>query len=168
MALDKIWQRLKPLGTPPDASRRNQSPSFSTVQRTRATPDRNLQFLLLGDDLSRDITKLRHSSGPGIQFMSDLHWERFFDKATQQYNAAEIPRCAPYVILSGDIGRLCDRDALQFALQQLCENFDKVLLVPGNHEIYGSSREEGLHTAEAMSQDLGDKFFFMNRTKIEF
>lgn len=40
-------------------------------------------FLLLGDDSSRDITKLRHSSGPGIQFMSDLHWERFFDKTRQ-------------------------------------------------------------------------------------
>ena len=37
-------------------------------------------FLLLGDDSSRDITKLRHSSGPGIQFMSDLHWERFLTR----------------------------------------------------------------------------------------
>lgn len=74
-----------------------------------------------------------------IQLMSHLHWGRFFDKETQQYNAAEISRCAPYIILASDIGRFCDRDALQFALQQLCENFDKVLLVPGNHEFYGSS-----------------------------
>ena len=100
-------------------------------------------FLLLGDDLSRDITKLRHSSGRGIQFMSDLHWERFFDKTRQQYNAAEIPRCAPYIIPVGDLGRFRDCNALQIALQRLCEKFDKVLLVPGNHEFYGSSREEG-------------------------
>ncbi|GAB7333868.1 hypothetical protein MBLNU13_g05988t2 [Cladosporium sp. NU13] len=99
--------------------------------------------------------------------MSDLHWERFFDKTTQQYDGAEIPRCAPYIILAGDIGRFCDRDALQLALQPLCEKFDKVLLVPGNHEFYGSSREEGLRIAEAMSQDLGDKYILMNRTRVD-
>lgn len=168
MVLDKIFQCPKHVRASRNASRGNQNHSISRPYNTRVLHQTESVPVPLGDDSNCDTTKLRHSSGPGIQFMSDLHWERFFDKATQQYNAAEIPRCAPYVILSGDIGRLCDRDALQFALQQLCENFDKVLLVPGNHEIYGSSREEGLHTAEAMSQDLGDKFFFMNRTKIEF
>lgn len=168
MVLDKIWQRLKPSWTPRHASRGNQSPSFSGPYNTRVLHQTETgKTLPLGDDPSRDTTKLRHSSGPGIQFMSDLHWERFLDKTTQQYSAAEIPRCAPYIILAGDIGRFCDRDALQLALQPLCEKFDKVLLVPGNHEFYGSKREQGLKTAEAMGQGLGDKFTLLNRTRVD-
>ena len=144
MALDKIWQRLKPLWTPPDALRTNQSPSFFGPYNKRVLyQTETYGFLLLVDDSGRDTTKLRRSSGPGIQFMLDLHWERFFDKTRQQYNAAEIPRCAPYIIPVGDLGRFHDCNALQIALQRLCEKFDKILLVPGNHEFYGSSREEG-------------------------
>lgn len=145
--------------------RGNQNPSISGPYNTRVL--HQTETAPLGDDSNCDTTKLRHSNGPGIQFMSDLHRERYFDKATQQYNAAELLRCAPYIILAGDIGRLCYRDALQFALQQLCEKFDKVLLTPGNNEYYGSSREGGLRIAEAMSQDLGDKFIFLNRTRVD-
>ena len=168
MALDKIWRRLKPLWTSRDVSSGHQSPSFSGPYNTRVLHQTETdKFLPLGDDPSRDTTKLRHSSRLGIQFMSDLHWERYLDKRTRQYSAAEIPRCAPYIILAGDIGRLCDRDALQLALQPLCEKFDKVLLVPGNHEFYGSSREEGLEVAETIGQDLGDRLIVMNRARVD-
>ena len=99
--------------------------------------------------------------------MSDLHWERFHDKVAQRYSVPEIPRRAPYIILAGDIGRFCGRNALQNALQQLCERFDKVLLIPRNHEFYGSAREEELRVAGAMSQELGDKFVLLNRTRVD-
>jgi hypothetical protein len=99
--------------------------------------------------------------------MSDLHWERFFDKTTQRYNVSKVQRRAPYIILAGGIGRFRDHDALKLALQQMCDKFDKVLFVPGNHEFYGSSREEGLLTAEVMSQELGDKFILLNRTRVD-
>ena len=99
--------------------------------------------------------------------MSDLHWERFLDKTTQRYGVPEVPKRASYIVLAGDIGRFRDHDDLQIALQQMCDKFDKVLLVSGNHEFYGSSREKGLLIAEAMSQDLGDKFILLNRTRVD-
>lgn len=99
--------------------------------------------------------------------MSDLHHERSFNKATQQYTAAEIPSRAPYLILAGDIGRFCDRKALQSALQYHCAKFQKVLYVPGNHEFYEMSRQEGLRIAEEMGSDLGERFVFMNRRRVD-
>jgi predicted phosphodiesterase len=103
--------------------------------------------------------------------MSDLHYERFLEKTTNQYNIpteVEIPRRAPYIILAGDIGRLCDTHALQNTLRQLCACFEKVLYVPGNHEFYDTSRQEGFHIASTLSEFLGEEtFVFMNRTRAD-
>ena len=55
----------------------------------------------------------------------------------------KLPDATPYIIPADDLSRLRDCNALQTGLQRLCEKFGKVLLVPGNHEFYGSSREEG-------------------------
>jgi hypothetical protein len=41
------------------------------------------------------------------------------------------------------------------------------LLVPGNREFYGSSRHEGLDLAAKFELELGDKFTFMHRKKVE-
>lgn len=97
-----------------------------------------------------------------IQYMSDLHLERV------KYEF-EIPRTAPTLILGGDIGRLCDFDQYVNFLKRQCRSFDRVLLVAGNHEFYGSTREEGLDAAQRISNDetLRNKLIFMHRTRVD-
>ena len=94
--------------------------------------------------------------------MSDLHLER--TKYTY-----EINRAAPTLLLGGDIGRFCDFDAYLAFIRRQCEKFDKVLLVAGNHEFYGSSRVDGLKAAEQLSLDpfLGGKLTFLSRTRVD-
>jgi predicted phosphodiesterase len=165
MALRKILQCFD---LPHSASHSNSNPFIFGPYDARVLPQNvTNESRSSSDDPSCDISKLRHSIGPGLQFMSYLHWERFLDEATQQYDVSEVPRCAPYIIMAGDIGRLRDHDALIPALRQICDKFDKVLLVPGNHEFYGSSREEGLLTTRAMHQAPGDKFVMLNRTRLD-
>ena len=93
--------------------------------------------------------------------MSDLHLERV------KYEF-DMERVAPVLILGGDIGRFCDFEAYATFIGKQCEQFDKVLLIAGNHEFYGSSREEGLEAAEKLSNNpaFGGKLTFMNRTKV--
>ncbi len=71
-----------------------------------------------------------------FQYVSDLHLE-----VGQQYSSYQIPPCAPYLILAGDISRIVpDYDDLSIFLAIQCQNFEKVLYVLGNHEFYGSPR----------------------------
>ena len=98
---------------------------------------------------------------PVCQIMSDLHLE------WRGYEQFEITREAPTLLLVGDTGRFCDTDRFLAFLRRQCELFDRVLLVPGNHEFYGSSREEGLDLAAKFALELGGKFTFMHRRKVE-
>lgn len=74
---------------------------------------------------------------PGIstafQIMSDLHLE--FGSG---YESFDIPPCAPYICLLGDIGRAVDEKLFIFLEQQL-RAFKVVFFLLGNHEAYGSS-----------------------------
>ncbi|KAI4732040.1 hypothetical protein E4T49_00346 [Aureobasidium sp. EXF-10728] len=81
-----------------------------------------------------------------IQFMSDLHLER------NGYNY-DIPCSAPRLALVGDIGRFCDYDDYAGFLRTQCQRFDQVLLIAGNNEFYGSSRQAGLDAAKRLAQD---------------
>ena len=97
-----------------------------------------------------------------IQFMSDLHLER------NNYDY-EIPYAASHLALAGDIGRFCDYDDYAGFLRNQCQTFDQVLLVAGNNEFYGSSRQEGLDAADRLIQDpdLQGKLVFLNRTRVD-
>lgn len=68
-----------------------------------------------------------------IQIMSDLHLE--FGRS---YESFSFKPTAPYLALLGDIGRTIDEPYFAF-LGMLLTNYDKVFLVMGNHEGYGSS-----------------------------
>jgi predicted phosphodiesterase len=117
------------------------------------------------DDPARDyFTKLRHTVGPGFQFMSDLHCERTLDGKT--YSLPDFRKSAPNLILAGDIGRLCDYSALLSLLRWLCAEYERVIFIPGNHEFYGTSREHGLSLARSLCQELGDKFVFMDQAQL--
>ncbi|KAK5737313.1 hypothetical protein LTR17_006730 [Elasticomyces elasticus] len=78
-----------------------------------------------------------------LQYMSDLHLERIHYEYT-------ITPAAPVLILAGDIGCFCDYDKYRVFLTNVCNAYELVLLVAGNHEFYGSSREEGLEAAERL------------------
>ena len=94
--------------------------------------------------------------------LSDLHLE------TQGlYETFEIPSAAKYLILAGDIGRLCDTDRFLGFLDRHQKRFERMFLVLGNHEFYGLTREEGLEIATSFERQLSGKLVVMNRTVID-
>lgn len=108
-------------------------------------------------DLSRE-------KGRRLQFMSDLHLERV--KYDYTFDTAQK---ASILLLAGDIGRFCDLDAYKTFLANQCARYDMVLLLAGNHEFYGSSRQEGLGIADSFVKDPGmdNKLHFMNRSRLD-
>jgi len=117
----------------------------------------------IGTVLKSIITSNKHSNKQcDIQFMSDLHLERIAYEF-------DVPKSAPCLALAGDIGRLQDFEAYAAFIRKQCDRFDRVLLVAGNHEFYGSSHEEGLSVAKKLVDDpsLDGKLTFMNRTRVD-
>ena len=74
-----------------------------------------------------------HGISTAFQIMSDLHLE--FGSG---YESFDIPPCAPYLCLLGDIGRAIDEKLFVFLERQL-RAFKVVFFLLGNHEAYGSS-----------------------------
>ena len=99
-----------------------------------------------------------------FQFMSDLHLE-----VGRQYSTFDIPCRAPYLILAGDVGRLCDYQMYLDFLTKQCLRFLKVFLVLGNHEFYGGSRAEGLRFAADLEQEaaLQGRLIVLNRRRVD-
>ena len=108
------------------------------------------------------MLKLRKKSQCYFQYMSDLHLEAI----KYQYDTQGAARV---LILGGDIGRFCDFDAYAGFLRKQCEKFERVLLVMGNHEFYGSSRDDGLAAAERLAGDplMHGKLTLMHRTRVD-
>ncbi|KAL1839563.1 hypothetical protein VTJ49DRAFT_1384 [Mycothermus thermophilus] len=105
-----------------------------------------------------------------LQILSDLHLE-----ALNEYEAFEIVPRAPNLGLLGDIGIVIPEhkdDFLAFLKRQL-RQFRTVLLVPGNHEAYGSTWDETISIlsafADAVRADpdpsLGE-FVLLSRTAV--
>jgi hypothetical protein len=94
--------------------------------------------------------------------MSDLHLERV------KYTFTIVP-AAPILLLAGDIGRFSDREPYRTFLIAQCTQFDSVLLIAGNHEFYGSSRETGLQTAADFVSDpaMHNRLHFLNQLRFE-
>ena len=114
----------------------------------------------MGKDEDEDLLKFPAGSQPVCQMMSDLHLE------WRGYEQFHIVREAPNLLLVGDIGRFCDYERFLGFLRRQCEIFDRVLLVPGNHEFYRSSRQQGLETGEKFERELGVKFKLMHRARM--
>lgn len=81
---------------------------------------------------------------PLFQYMSDLHLE-----VGQQYLTFDFDPRAPYLILAGDIGRLVDYESYLAFLRKQMARYERVFLVLGNHEFYGTSFEAGVARARA-------------------
>jgi hypothetical protein len=130
----------------------------------------SLQILMLLDILClmmlscKTARKLSPNKSERFQFMSDLHLE-----AKKEYSTLDFPCQAPYLILAGDIGRLCEYQLyLEFPTKQ-CGRFLKVFLVLGNHEFFRSSRAEGLRLAVMLEHEaaLQGKLVILNRRKVD-
>ncbi|KAK3639753.1 hypothetical protein LTR56_012330 [Elasticomyces elasticus] len=97
-----------------------------------------------------------------LQYMSDLQLERIHYEHT-------VTPAGPVLILAGDIGRFCDYDKYRDFLTNVCNAYELVLLIAGNHEFYGSSREEGLEAAARPVCELPmhGKLQFLNRGRAD-
>lgn len=120
---------------------------------------------------SPDISTHKQQHGlnsPGFQVMSDLHLERTLNKDGSRYKLPFSLRVtAPYLILAGDIVRFCDDEASLDFFRGICEKYERVFFVAGNHEFYGSSREGSLQAAKTLASELGERFAYMDRTEYE-
>lgn len=133
-------------------------PAISAPYNVYRSPD-DSAFSITDRGLTTD--KQRCIEQPGLQFMSDIHLERY------QYQPFEVLKQAPHLILAGDIGRFKDGDSLLAFLRLQCAAFQRVIFVPGNHEFYGLSREEGLRVAGDFENRLGENFILMNRRRLD-
>ncbi|KAF2858507.1 hypothetical protein K470DRAFT_129835 [Piedraia hortae CBS 480.64] len=98
-----------------------------------------------------------------IQFMSDLHLEQVGYKFALGDPAASI------LLLVGDIGRLSDYAGYRCFMLQCCAAYDKVLLVAGNSEFYGTSHDQGLQLLHQLTQDpaVQGKLQLLNRSRYD-
>jgi hypothetical protein len=66
-----------------------------------------------------------------FQIVSDIHIE-----SLQRPLLEAVKPVAPYLIIAGDLGRVENWAGYQQACRILCGAFEKVFLIPGNHEYY--------------------------------
>jgi hypothetical protein len=83
-----------------------------------------------------------------FQVLSDLYIDH--GENSKGFN---FPRCAPYLILAGDIGRLKDYDEYLKFIKAQTDRFDRVFLVLGNHEYYGGGLRDGREAAGRLEQE---------------
>ena len=67
------------------------------------------------------------------------------------YESFEIPACAPYLCLLGDIRRCVDKKLFNFLERQLGA-FKLVFFLVGNHEAYGSSYPASKERCQAFQE----------------
>lgn len=92
---------------------------------------------------------------PPIQYCSDLHLE-FYDKNNKgRIHMLEfIKPSAPFLALCGDIGNP-SRPAYKSFLKQCSEAFERVFVIPGNHEYYNFDQPKGvLYTMDEKNQQM--------------
>lgn len=121
------------------------------VRRSLKTPD-----VVMAPSLPRSTETVF------FQFMSDLNLEPL-----NQALKFDVPRVAPILILAGDIGTFeGDGQLYSDFLRQLWTHFDLVLLVLGNHDVYGRERSHVRHVPTQVTDDCGGRFACMDRGRV--
>ena len=110
-----------------------------------------------------------------LQIMSDLHLE--VPKSTPLYGEYEIqPQCSCLALL-GDIGNVSDVRLFEF-LEKMLLQFETVLYLLGNHELYGITLSEARakvrsfeakieHQRKGCIGPTGGKFIFLERPRYD-
>ncbi|TPR07543.1 CorA-like Mg2+ transporter family protein [Aspergillus niger] len=96
----------------------------------------------------RKVWSSSYQSSVSFQILSDLHLE-----VNQQYSSYEIPACAEYLILAGDVGRLTDYNDYRNFLQKQTDRFRSVFLLLGNHEFFNETFDTGIEMAKQLEED---------------
>ncbi|KAL9046000.1 MAG: hypothetical protein Q9214_001060 [Letrouitia sp. 1 TL-2023] len=99
-----------------------------------------------------------------FQVMSDLRLE-----VGQQYQSFNIPAKAPFLVLAGNVGNLTHYDLYLAFLKIQCTNFERILLVLGSHEFFGTSRQEGIRLAKNLAAEeiLEGKLSVLHRERVD-
>lgn len=90
-----------------------------------------------------------------LQIVSDIHLE--FGKRT-------IPVVGDSIALLGDIGKPYSREYCDF-IEFCCEHFDKVYIIPGNHE-YWSSKHTMTDIDDKIKSFESDKVIYLNNRHV--
>ena len=86
-----------------------------------------------------------------IQIMSDLHFEFGWEMGLTEHKDTTL-------VLAGDIDS--DLDRLENFIIRACRNYEKVIMVAGNHEFYGNHIEDVLKELTEMG-DHYENFYFL-------
>ncbi len=105
-----------------------------------------------------------------MRYLSDIHLEFY---KTAEYTVANIERSLPkdqceVLVLPGDIGQPFKSNYFEF-LKAMDEKFDKVFVLPGNHEYYNTRRsldQVNAHIEDLCVNQLSNTTFLSN--KVEF
>ena len=102
-----------------------------------------------------------------IKLVSDLHLE-FNRTATHDMFCPPVLYCMPadtdketILVLAGDIGSLNNLAQLKSFLLQKCDQYHSVVYVPGNHEFYGTSIQEGCEALNIL-RSLRDNLYILS------
>lgn len=90
-----------------------------------------------------------------VQLISDVHLEF--------QGTHNISQSAPYLVLAGDIGVVKENAYKEF-LFSMAEKYEKVFVLAGNHEFYGSTVEKTMLTMKNICNEHPN-LFFLNRTR---
>lgn len=109
-----------------------------------SSPSSNLTLSGTGISKPTAITSFGDLPPKKFQIVSDIHIE-----SLQRPLLEAVKPTAPYLIIAGDLGRLENWDGYQRACRTLCGAFEKVFLIPGNHEYYAMNPGPKMTMAEA-------------------
>lgn len=92
-----------------------------------------------------------------IQYMSDLHFEFHSDGGKSILN--EIKPLADVLVLAGDIIPLTFYKNVFEVYSAFCDKFKHVVMVPGNHEFYGTNPSEAKNLLRTVEEKLPNLHF---------
>nr|WRJ69786.1 Metallophosphatase [Oceanusvirus sp.] len=97
-----------------------------------------------------------------LQVLSDVHLEARRVATLRDF----VDPCAENLVLAGDIGDPGRKTYSDF-IEQACQSFRRVFVVPGNHEYYGRTLEEGDGLVREACAARGAEVLQGSRTRVD-
>lgn len=97
-----------------------------------------------------------------IQLLSDLHLELHSDGGAQYIETLD-PTGVDVLVLAGDILSLRFYTQAKARFKRLAEKYKKILYVPGNHEFWGMSIDEGFSVLDRICAEVPELIVLRNQ-----